>query len=362
VKNGNPRSQHWCAVRGSNKCVDAWAQADWGQHVKLSASVCQRRMQKWISASVWRCARFAFGCLLISTLPNVLTLEEPGAAFSAPFSTHRAKGLRCRGYIDALTPVDANKCESGLRVILSPDRACEEWAQQYVGRIGTLRERQKSSIATNGIEDHTRWKVTFKPPNFAGAATAGEKEDAVEGYFEVGREGSLVTFEEGVGKGSENLTTWEKEAGYRRAASWGSLGEALLVLKSDKFAAQKALRIAYEALPRPQVAQQGTASVTRESTATQTLVRGHILFRCAQFAHKLDGDVISAQRLFEEALALQASLKEDEEEDEAGEAGGEKGKKEKKEQEADLLAAYGMVLISLSLSRSLARSLSPCVC
>jgi len=255
-------------------------------------------MPKWIIASLWRGVRFVFGCLLISTLPNVLTLEEPGAAFSAPFSTHRAKGLRCKGYIDALTPVDANKCESGLRVILSPDRACEEWAQQYVGRIGTLRERQQSSIAANGIEDHTRWKVAFKSPDFVGASTAREKEDAVEGYFEVGRGGSLVTFEEGekgVVKGSENLTTWEKEAGYRRAASWGSLGEALLVLKRDKFAAHKALRIAYEALPRPQVAQQGTAAVTRESTATQTLVRGHILFRCAQFAHKLDGDVMSAQ-------------------------------------------------------------------
>ncbi len=177
---------------------------------------------------------------------------------------------------------------------MSPDRACDEWAQQYVGRIGTLRERQQS----NGIEDHIRWKVAFKSIHFDGAATAGEKEDAVEGYFEVGRGGSLVTFEEGekgVVKGSENLTTWEKEAGYRRAASWGSLGESLLVLKRDKFAAHKALRIAYEALPRPQVAQQGTAAVTRESTATQTLVRGHILFRCAQFAHKLDGDVMSAQ-------------------------------------------------------------------
>jgi hypothetical protein len=53
------------------------------------------------------------------------------------------------------------------------------------------------------------------------------------------------------------------------------------------------------------------------------------------------------QRLFEEALALQASVKEDQEDQEAGEAGGETGKKEKKEQEADLLAAYGMVLISL---------------
>ena len=167
-------------------------------------------------------------------------------------------------------------------MLLSPQYVNQPWAHDFAGRIGTLLYPCRAGREGGGVV--ARWVVEFEYPDFeeeeaacagisqavdtktrrqedcedkacpcistipaaarvddnAGEGSWGRSEvsrcvrggtrerPSILGCFNVSREGLLLQFEVA---GNKQLMGYEE----RKAASWGSLGEALLVVKKKRY-------------------------------------------------------------------------------------------------------------------------------
>lgn len=232
-----------------------------------------------------------------------------------------------RGYLAALGRVDGALCARGDRVILSPPHAFEPWARSLAGRVGTL----ERPCGAPGAAAEARWVVAFA--EVAGVDAAAEGVAAVRDEAEGAAAPcpcsvALPVEDRGVPQGGGGRRClalgasgpWVPFCGGRdadgHAATWGALGETLLVAKRDRVRALTAFRRALDALPPSSVA------------------RTDVLFRCAQLEHTLQGDLVKSEQLYRQALAQHGE----------GEDPAEVGGRARGKLDADIVAGYAQLL------------------